>query len=68
MSPGCYAPSLSPPLSLQTSQYSGWDEKEVGLFGSVLHSWGSWVLTHMFTLPPWEELQTKGLSLGIKLY
>lgn len=47
------------------TQYSGWGEREMGLFGSFLHSWRSWALTHMLALtsPVGEIMGQKGLSL-----
>ena len=45
-------------------QFSWWGEKEVGILGCVLHTWGGQVLTHF---PPWEELGSEGVSLIIEL-
>lgn len=41
---------LSAPQSHSSSQYSGWDKKEVSRVGSILHSWGNRVLTLMLSL------------------
>lgn len=55
LSPGCWSPSCSslhPPV---TTPYSGCGERDLGICGSFLQSWGSWVL-----IPPpdflwWEK-------------
>ena len=42
--------STAPRLASEDSVLC-WCEREVGLFGSILHSWRSQVLTHMFPPP-----------------
>lgn len=32
------------------TEYSGWGEREMSLFGRVLHSWGNQMLTHTYSL------------------
>ena len=51
-------------------QYSGWHQSEMGLLGSVLHSWGSWALTlspHSPPAPHQEKSQAE-TSLGLELF
>lgn len=40
---------LPPPVMIP---YSLWSDIEMGLFGNILHDWGSWALTHMLSLFP----------------
>lgn len=48
---------FSHPTAVQfTSQYSGWGEKEMGLFVSISHTWGSQTLTHTLSLPSMGEI------------
>ena len=63
-----FLPAFSYPSVKQlTTAYSGWCKREIILFDSIIHSWGSRVLNHMLTLSPnlWpvgEILSQKGLS------
>ena len=44
------------------TQYSGWVEKEVGLFNSVPHSWGSWgAHSCILTFPHMRNMGQEGL-------
>lgn len=54
--------SSHPPVRQLTIQYSSWGE--IGLFGSILQSWGRWVLIH--TLPMGGIMDREGL-LGTEL-
>lgn len=49
--PSATLPDASWPQSSSTVQYSVWDEREVGAFSSIPHSWQSQVLTHTLTFP-----------------
>ena len=44
------------PVMQLITQYSGWDERKMGLFGNIPHSWGSWMLTYISSLCPAEEI------------
>ena len=56
------------PLVMQpTIQYFGWGERGIGLFGSILHSWGGWVLTRVVSDSLREKLQAEKISLGPEL-
>lgn len=63
-----FLPAFSHPSVKQlTTAYSGWGKREIILFDSIIHSWGSRVLNHMLTLSPnlWpvgEILSQEGLS------
>lgn len=49
-----WQPLAAPQLYIHLST-PRWGRKEVGPFGSILSSWGSWVLTHMHSNIPWWE-------------
>lgn len=56
------------PLVVQLlSHYSKWGEREMGLFGRVSHSWGSWALTHMHSLSPTGKITGPEGFLGNEL-
>lgn len=63
-----FLPAFSHPSVKQlTTAYSGWGKREIILFDSIIHSWGSRILNHMLTLSPnlWpvgEILSQEGLS------
>ena len=48
-SPGCWSLSCSSPHPPVTTPYSGCSERDLGICGSFLQSWGSWVLTPHLT-------------------
>lgn len=41
---------------------SGWGEREIGVSGSIPHSWGRQMLTHMLSLSPWGEITGEEVS------
>lgn len=43
------------PVKQLTTHYSGWGERDMGIFGSLPHSWGSWMLTHTSDFLWWEK-------------
>lgn len=43
-----------------------WGEKEVGFFGSFLHSWGIFLLTHTL-FSPWEKSWVERVFFGTEL-
>ena len=49
------------------TQYSGWGEREIGLFGYISHSLKSWALTHLLSFFPMREIKTKKGFLSTKL-
>lgn len=51
----CYQPLPTPQLC-QSLQYSESVKKEVGLLGSIPHSWGSWAFTHYTFIFPCASL------------
>ena len=63
-----FLPAFSHPSVKQlTMTYFGWGKIEISLFDSIIHSWGSRILNHMFTLslnlwPVGEILSQEGLS------
>ena len=63
-----FLPAFSHPSVKQlTTTYFGWGKIEISLSDSIIHSWGSRILNHMFTLPLnlWpvaEILSQEGLS------
>lgn len=61
-----FSAPLLPAMQL-TIQSSGWGGREMSLFGSIPHSWGSWVLTYMLLLPLQEKWKAEKFSLGPKL-
>ena len=62
-SPSCYSPSCSlHSMSCNIPQKSEWEKKDIGLLGSIPHSWGIWVLTHMFSLYPMGEITCRKIS------
>ena len=64
-SPICHSPSLFPsPVRQLMTQYSGWDKREMGLFGIVLHCWEAACSLTCFHFTPWEKsLAKKVISL-----
>lgn len=54
-SPGCWSPSCSSPHPPVTTPYSGCGERDLGICGSFLQSWGSWVLTPTPDFLWWEK-------------
>lgn len=59
-----FSQPLSAPQSRSSPQYSGWDKKEVSLFGSFLHSRGYRVLTLMLSLTPGGDITGWEVSPG----
>lgn len=63
-----FLPAFSHPSVKQlTTAYFGWGKIEISLFDSIIHSWESRILNHMFTLslnlwPVGEILSQEGLS------
>ena len=67
-SPGCYSlRTICPHVMHFTTWYSRWDEKEMGLPGSVSHSWGSQLLNPTLSLFPVGEITSCVSLFGTEL-
>lgn len=56
---------LPPPIMELPFQDTGCSEREMSLFGSILHSWRSLALTHQLSLPLWEKCRPNGSQGGL---